>query len=187
MASACGWGPRGRRFKSCHPDKMTKFISFTIELNGIDYLEKTFNYLRSVRTNPQDWKWIFISLHGAIYSFAIAVASGTSDTSVIGQSGKIIGIWKALKKCVAMGKLSKEDVSSKDFQEFISEFRNGFAHPKPGTWSIGASGLPRMTSSAFSVVKKLASSHSHFHYESGEKERLEESLAGIEEQLDSFN
>lgn len=161
---------------------MQKFISYTEELNAIDYLEKTATYLFSIRNNIEDWKWVFISLHGALYSFAIIVARGVSDIDVI-RGNRVIGVWSALKECVKKGVLINEDIEEECLKRFIEEFRGGFEHYKPGFWSIQESGLRKITKCVFEIVCKLIISHSHFNYDVGEKERLELSLSKIKEEL----
>lgn len=159
-----------------------KFISYTEELNAIDYLEKTATYLSSIKNNIQNWKWVFISLHGALYVFSLIVARGTSDTSVL-QGNWVIGIWDALNECVKKGVLDDEDIEKECLKRFVKEFRGGFEHYSPGIWCIQESGLKRITSCVFDILNKLISSNSYFHYEVGEKERLELALNKIKEEL----
>jgi hypothetical protein len=162
-----------------------KFVSYTEELNAIDYFEKTAIYLSSIRNNIQDWKWVFISLHGAIYALAIIVARGTNDVSVL-QGNRVIGTRDALKKCVEKGALSNEDIERECLGRLIKEFRGGFEHYAPGVWSIQESGLRKITKCVFDVACKLLNSHSHFHYEIGENKRLELALNKIEKELRMF-
>lgn len=54
----------------------SKYIKFTEESNSIDYLEKACFYIQSIKTKPTNWKWVILSLHGALYGFMICALFG---------------------------------------------------------------------------------------------------------------
>lgn len=164
-----------------------KLVSYTEELNAIDFLEKTDFYLKSSIYNPQDWKWVFIALHGALYTIALIAARGTNDSSVIEKDGKVIGFWKALRRCVQLGFLTEVDVQQKELSIFTKDLRGGFEHYSPGIWAIQSAGLPRISNTIIEVIEKLLNSRIHVHYGDGEKERLDLVLLSIDETLRSFN
>ena len=45
------------------------FWRFPEESNAIDYLEKTVVFIKAAKDNPQEWKWVSIAIHGALYGF----------------------------------------------------------------------------------------------------------------------
>lgn len=46
-------------------------IHFTRESHIVDYLEKSLFYIESANSIPNDWKWVILSLHSALYNTAI--------------------------------------------------------------------------------------------------------------------
>jgi hypothetical protein len=70
-----------------------------LKKNAVDYLEKAAIFIKSVSKNLNDWKWIIIGLHGALYGFLVAACCGTDSRSVITKNGRLISFWEALKRC----------------------------------------------------------------------------------------
>jgi hypothetical protein len=60
-----------------------EYVRFSEESNALDYLEKTVEFIRRVDTNPTDWKWVTLSLHGALYGFMICALKGTDPDRVV--------------------------------------------------------------------------------------------------------
>jgi hypothetical protein len=67
--------------------------------NALDYLEMGVRYLLEVERTPWAWKWVCISLHGALYGFGVCAVKGTNDNSVIRGDGKLLGFDEILKRC----------------------------------------------------------------------------------------
>lgn len=49
-----------------------QWIRYNEITNALDYLEKCYTFLISTDSEPQNWKWVVITLHSALYGFAIA-------------------------------------------------------------------------------------------------------------------
>lgn len=53
------------------------YLEVTEETNAIDYLEQTHGHILRTEGEPFAWKWVVITLHGALYGFAVcAVKAG---------------------------------------------------------------------------------------------------------------
>ena len=140
-----------------------KHINFDSELNALDNLEKACMFLDSVSTNPQDWKWVTTSLHSAMYGYAINVAKGTDDKSVVNatkRGDRLIPFHEALKICrMPIGPRAALSISfgEQESLKFLqNEFRNRFEHFTPGHWSIEISGFPNHVLNQLNVVRRLA-------------------------------
>jgi hypothetical protein len=48
-----------------------RYVKLTEESNALDYLERAAQFIREATADDHAWKWVVISLHGAIYGFAI--------------------------------------------------------------------------------------------------------------------
>jgi hypothetical protein len=49
--------------------------------NSIDFLEKTAFFLEKVKEDINWWKWVIISLHGALYGFMVCALAGSAGFS----------------------------------------------------------------------------------------------------------
>ena len=56
---------------------------FSEESNALDYLLKTVEFISRAQATPTDWKWVIISLHGALYGFMICALKGTDPDNVM--------------------------------------------------------------------------------------------------------
>jgi len=65
-----------------------KWIRFDEITNALDYLEKCFTFLLTVKNEPQNWKWVVITLHSALYGFAISACKGMNSESVVSRTKK---------------------------------------------------------------------------------------------------
>ncbi len=59
-----------------------KWLRFTEETNALDYLEKAYFFIQETENNHTAWKWVILSLHGALYGFAICALKGTNPERV---------------------------------------------------------------------------------------------------------
>jgi hypothetical protein len=142
-----------------------KWLRLSEEKNAIDYLEKAAIFIKSVSENYNDWKWVIIGLHGALYGFAIAACRGTDSRSVVTKKGHLISFWQALKRCQDPNHMkmlihSKHLILTENQKESIealkSEFRNEFEHFKPKGWSIEIHGMPEIAIDVLEVIRFLA-------------------------------
>lgn len=80
-----------------------RWARYDTESNAIDNLEKAAQFLRTVKDNPEDWKWVVICIFSPLYGFTIQVAKGSDDSSVITVTKKghsrLISFGDALKHC----------------------------------------------------------------------------------------
>ncbi|WP_158735135.1 hypothetical protein [Alteribacillus sp. YIM 98480] len=53
--------------------------------NAVDYLETTLIYLKDTE-HPHRFKWLMISLHGALYGFGVLAIKGTDPTATVYKS-----------------------------------------------------------------------------------------------------
>ncbi|GAA0819487.1 hypothetical protein GCM10009111_23550 [Colwellia asteriadis] len=141
-----------------------RWARFDTESNAMDSLEKTAQFLRTVKDNPEDWKWVIVSSFSSLYGFAIQVAKGSDDRSVIQVTKKgherLITFGDALKKCKQSLGARAALETSKDEDDSINkiqnEFRNKFEHFNPGSWSIEISGFPSHIFNIVNVIERLA-------------------------------
>lgn len=146
-----------------------KYLRFTEETNALDYLERTGQFIKEASTDPKAWKWVILSLHGALYGFAISAGKSSDYQSVVKVTKKgyerLITLDEALSMCQDnswMGTLHGGNAlvltsSQKDSIRRLKEtLRNNFEHYIPGGWSIEMHGLPRITIDMLDVIRFLA-------------------------------
>lgn len=157
-----------------------KHILFTEESNAIDFLEKAFFYIKSIKVKLTDWKWVVLSLHGALYGFMICALFGghyDSVTRLVKKHKKemldkhdkkkrqLIGFMEALKLCqentYPMNRytISKPLVlttsQKKSIEALHNTLRNTFNHYKPAHWLIEKNMLPRITLDTLEAIEFL--------------------------------
>lgn len=134
-------------------------------LNGIDYIEKTEFFIRNIESDVYSYKWLFISLHGALYSFAISACRGSNNNLVVEGNGKLISIGKALSYCkdpkimtkyIFSKHLELTELQQVAIDWLIKGFRNNFQHFKPMGWSINLYSIPNLIFEVLNVVRFLA-------------------------------
>src|SRR5713226_10232985 len=59
-----------------------KYAEFTEESNALDYLEKALRFIKAAADHPLAWKWVILSVHGALYGFMICTLKGTDPDNV---------------------------------------------------------------------------------------------------------
>ena len=142
----------------------SNWIDFTEEANALDYLEKACFFIGTLRDNPQNWKWVILAIHGAMYGFAICTLKGTELRRVTEKS-KLIRFSEAIERCqkekyMKMTVTSKPLALSKEQKQSIKnldkEFRDNFVHFLPTGWSIEISGMPEIIKDCLDVIKFLA-------------------------------
>ncbi|MDT3322019.1 hypothetical protein Q4Q52_19985 [Shewanella sp. SP1S2-4] len=161
---------------------MERWAKYDTESNAIDSLEKAALFLKTVKDNPEDWKWVVICMFSSLYGFAIQVAKGSDDSSVIkvaknGHS-RLISFGEALKDCkrsigarTALVTTEHEDWAIDNIQ---NQFRNKFEHYNPGSWSIEVSGFPVIIYHILNVIRRLSLVHNFYsHISEEQRESLE--------------
>ena len=107
--------------------------------NAIDHLTMAVRTLVELRNNPYAWKWALISLHSAIYGFAVCAAASDDGGMNILEKGRLLSFWRVLEICQDeewMGRLitSKPLVLSdkqRKAVEYLCNNRNRMAHFPP--------------------------------------------------------
>ncbi|PYX60555.1 MAG: hypothetical protein DMG76_02180 [Acidobacteria bacterium] len=132
--------------------------------NAVDFLEVAATFYAG--NHPHKWKWLTISLHGALYGFAVLAIRGTDPDRVSkGKNKKLIGLWEVLKRCqddaymLQYSGSRRVDVSHDEnlaIKKLSAEFRNNFEHFMPKLWSIEVSGFPAIVGHVCRVISFLA-------------------------------
>lgn len=144
----------------------TKWLRLDEVENAIDNLD-TCQFLLNRSQQPIRWKWTIITLHQALYGFAICAVQGTDCMSVLKNpndpNSQLIGVWEAIERAKDRQYLwpgasplittTEEDVA---IQRIINEFRNGFEHFRPAGWSIEVAGIAALVGHVTRVVRFLA-------------------------------
>jgi hypothetical protein len=167
-------------------DELTpRILSFTEESNALDYLEKAFYYIREIDHDHTAWKWVILSLHGAIYGFAVSACRGTNPSTVTRKTKKgdrLIPFDEALKMCqdpkrmkmlVHSQHLVLTDKQRSALTTLKDTFRNTFEHFIPAHFHISLHDLPQMCLECLTVIKFLAlETRTYTHLSLNEKERI---------------
>ncbi len=156
------------------------WAKFNTETNAIDSIEKGLFFLGEVKKSPENWKWVVICCHQALYGFAVHVAKGTDDSSVITKTKKgrsmLISFDEALNICKSAMGAREALITSAEEDESIriinKDFRNNFEHFNPRSWMIDVSGFPIHLRNFVNVTKRVAvdiNFYNHLHGEEREK------------------
>ena len=147
-----------------------RWLRVTTEENAIDFLEKAAEFFQGA--DDFKWKWVSISLHAALYAFAICAIRGTDPDRVAiygEQKGKqvrrLIGFPEALSRCQQKAhmhqyvhskvlNLSKEEKWA--IEKISQTLRNSFMHYVPKFWSVEVSGMPCIVGHVCRVIGFLA-------------------------------
>lgn len=143
--------------------------------NAIDFLETAAKFYNG--NHPHKWKWLTISLHGALYGFAVLAIQGTNPDRVIEGNGrkankrkknqkpKLITLWQALRRCESDAHMlqyahsSSLKISADEWEAInaLSDgFRNNFEHFMPRLWSIEVSMFSSIVKHVCRVIGFLA-------------------------------
>ena len=146
-----------------------KWLRISEETNALDYLDQAHHYIRKVDTNVVAWKWVILSLHSALYGFAICACKGTDPNNVTYKTKKgkikLINLDETLKRCQnpdrlpIMGKskhLQLTDHQKDSIRRLKNQFRNNFEHFIPKGWSIEIHGMPLIALDVLKVIRFLA-------------------------------
>ena len=157
-------------------------LSINEETNALDYLERAVQFIKETEKNYYAWKWVTISLHGALYGFAICACKGTDPNRVTQKNGNLIDINEAIKRCkkdaymqqyIDSKTLSITPGQSESIHWLITEFRNNFVHFSPTSWAIEVHGFPQIAIDVLGVVRFLAiDSNNLIHYKQSQIKRI---------------
>lgn len=146
-----------------------KWLRLTEETNALDYLEKAECFIRETEKDPLAWKWVVLSLHGALYGFAICACRGTDYENVATKTKKgeyrLISFDKALKLCQDPSRMKMlihsqplvlSDSQKTSILRLKKELRNEMEHYVPKAWSIEIHGMPQIAIDVLHVIRFLA-------------------------------
>ena len=146
-----------------------KWLRFTEETNAFDYLKSAVFFIKRTEADKTAWKWVILSLHGALYGYAICAIKSTNPDRVTykNKKGKVmlISFDEALKRCQS-DKWMRQFVHSRtlhlttdqkwSIEKSKKEFRNCFEHYKPLALSIEIHGMPQIAIDFLDVIRFLA-------------------------------
>lgn len=146
-----------------------KWLRLTEETNALDYLEKAAWFIQQTEKDLLAWKWVVLSLHSALYGFAICACQGTNYENVTRKTKKgedhLISFDKAIELCQDakyMGMLVHSQPivlteSQKDaIRRLKKELRNKMEHYVPSGWSIEIHGISVIAMDVLDVIRFLA-------------------------------
>ena len=163
-----------------------KYLRINEEANAVDYLTRAGQFIRETENNLLAWKWVVLSLHGALYGFAVSACHGTNlenikYTTKKGQE-KLISFDKALSLCQDLNWMkmlthSKPLVLKDSQKESIlilkRELRNNFEHYIPSGWSIEIHGMPQIVMDLLEVIQFLAiDTGTYIHLNQSQKKKI---------------
>lgn len=162
-----------------------EYVRFSEESNALDYLEKTVEFIHRADTDSMDWKWVFLSLHGALYGFMICALKGTDPARVVRKNARnqwrLIDFGTALKWCqdprymmmTTESKVLRLSQTQKQSLDLIqNRFRNEFAHYEPRLWSIDLHRMPQVVIDGLEVTRLLSletGNYMHLTIEAGKR------------------
>jgi len=146
-----------------------KYLRFTEETNALDYLVRVGQFIKETENNLSAWKWVVLSLHGALYGFAVCACHGTNPDKVTYKTKKgekkLISFDKALELCqdqkwmnilLNSQPLVLTDSQKQSIVLLKKELRNTFEHYIPSGWSIEVHGMPQIAMDLLDVIRFLA-------------------------------
>lgn len=166
------------------------------EENATDYLEKAADFCQ--RSDQQHkWKWVALSLHGALYGFAICAITGTDPDRAARYAKKkgrkvrkLISFPEALRRCqdshymkqyVDSQVLELSENEKWAIEKLTDTLRNNFTHFTPKFQSIEVSGMPQIVGHVSRVINFLAFESGNLRLLSGSlKGRIRKALAKLE-------
>jgi len=163
-----------------------KWLSLSAETNALDCLEQAYHYICQAEKKDISWKWIIITLHGALYGFAICACKGTSSRNVIYKTRrgveKLISFDKALEHCqdpnwMKMTATSKHlqlsNQQEDSIQKLKKDFRNNFEHFIPTSWLIELYGMPKIAIDVLGIIRFLAlDTGNYVHLKDAQKRKV---------------
>lgn len=169
-----------------------KYVRFSERQNAVDYLEKACAALQRIHRRHEEWKWVVISVHGALYGFAICVLQGTDPDMVTqGSRKRLIAFDEALRRCqkpeyVGFYTHSKALTLTEDQRDairFLKNVRNQIEHYIPKGWLIELHSLAVSTLDALEVIRFLALESGNARLSAHERQRAVTCLAKAERTL----
>lgn len=144
-----------------------KWLRIEEHTNALNYLVMLSQFVLKINEDPFYWKWIMITLHGAMYGFAVSMIRGTDVESVIintNNGERLISFNEALRRCqnkswmqyaLLNETLILSESQKKSIRKMKDLFRNEFIHFKPKGWSIELHLFIEITLDCLDVIRFL--------------------------------
>lgn len=145
------------------------YLRLTEEINALDYLNKSFYFIKKTPEEKIAWKWVVLTLHSSLYGFAICACRGTNSFSVVNENRRgqvrLISFSEALKKCqnpkimhitINSKHLVLTESQKKSIWQLKKNLRDNFEHYQPSSWSIEIHGLPHIAIDILDIIRFLA-------------------------------
>ncbi|MDR4318407.1 Uncharacterised protein [Niallia circulans] len=163
--------------------------------NAIDFLEQAAVFYKDNESNHR-FKWVCISLHGALYGFAVCNVRGTNPSDRVLVESKrekkyyerdLKGIGGVLKLCQNKDMLTTEFGKVLELKEnqrlsidLLKKYRDDFSHFKPSGYSIIGS-LDEVVLPVLEVIYFLAIESNNVLYSSrNQRERIIQAINTFE-------
>lgn len=145
------------------------YLEVTEETNAINYLEQAHRHILETQNRVFAWKWVAITLHGALYCFAVCAVKGTDPSRVTRTTKKgqerLIVFDEALKRAqrpqwmrqfTNSRVLELSEGERRSIRFLKKTLRNKFAHYIPLHWMLELHGMPQIALDVLRVVEFLA-------------------------------
>lgn len=171
------------------------WLRLSEEKNALDYLRRAKDFLGQVEDDKTAWKWVVLSLHGALYGFAICALKGTTSENVTRDRSNdyLIKFDTAIERCqdssymdmTANSKVLELSESQKEAIDNLSNlYRNNIVHYTPKLWAIGIKGLEDMAVEVLDPIEFLAlRSGNYIHLDSDQQQEVKSIIDDMQETL----
>ncbi|KWW20290.1 hypothetical protein AS888_19320 [Peribacillus simplex] len=170
------------------------YVSDQLE-NAIDFLEQAGSYYRKYGYNHR-FKWVCISLHGALYGFAVTyVKSGNPLDTIFKNTEKETSKWRLLSIMEILKLCKKEELiqsvngkvlvlteKQKIAIERLNEYRNSFSHFGASGYSVIGT-IDEIVEPVLEVIRYLILESNRIICSSNKKVKIERTLSSFENEV----
>ncbi|MFD5854062.1 hypothetical protein ACFWGC_28535 [Cytobacillus pseudoceanisediminis] len=174
------------------------YVSDPLE-NAIDFLEQASFYYRNYGYNHR-FKWVCISLHGALYGFAVTyVKSGNPLDTIFKNTEKDTNKWRLLSIMEILKLCKKEELiqsvngkvlvlteKQKIAIERLNEYRNSFSHFGASGYSVIGT-IDEIVEPVLEVIRYLSLESNRIICSSNQKERIKRTISSFENEVKKNN
>ncbi|MFC1453813.1 hypothetical protein ACFLQL_01385 [Verrucomicrobiota bacterium] len=135
-------------------NKVTPRLCLDEASNVVDYLKRAATFLEQTLEDVTAWKWVVISLHGALYGAAVCNLYLMDRKEVlVKDTEKLIDFATVVRRCqdarfmnglVTTNVLHLTPRQKRSIKFLNQPFRNSFVHFSPTSWAIVLRGFPDM-------------------------------------------
>lgn len=161
-----------------------KKFTLSPESNALDYLEKTYEFIRRLRRDQWAWKWVAIALHSALYSFAVCALRGSNPDLVTRpvKRGRahVINFDEAIRRCqdarhmgmFTISKVLKLTAEQRTSIAYLHKVRNQLEHYYPLHWTLCEQDLAAAAVDVLEVIRFLALESGNVYLRSSQQVQL---------------